>query len=73
MDGLSALDPLERDNYGVFLIGGKILNASKAKKEILNNIFIKDLMIILGLKSYKKYTDTNSLRYGHVLLMTDQE
>jgi DNA gyrase/topoisomerase IV subunit B len=30
-------------------------------------------MLILGLKAYKKYTDPNSLRYGHVLLMTDQE
>jgi DNA gyrase/topoisomerase IV subunit B len=57
LDGLSALGPLERGKYGVFPIGGNFLNASKAIKEILNSIFIKDLMIILGLKAYKKYTD----------------
>ncbi len=36
------------------------------------NVEISSLMKIIGLKTREKYTDTKSLRYGHVMIMTDQ-
>jgi len=53
---------------------GKILNVRDAPlKQIANNQEIINIKKILGLESKKKYKDTKQLRYGRVMIMTDQD
>ncbi|KAK2956706.1 putative DNA topoisomerase 2 [Blattamonas nauphoetae] len=69
--GLSAAGS---DRFGVFPLRGKVLNvrgATNTQKE--KNEEFTNLKKILGLQHGKKYEDTNSLRYGHVMIMTDQD
>lgn len=71
---LSGLSQEQRKLYGVYPLKGKVLNVkdtSDAKVEHTKEI--AELKKILGLQSGKKYTDTSSLRYGSVLIMTDQD
>ena len=74
---LSGLAVIGRDYYGVFPLKGKILNVRDASpSQLLANEEIKSLKIILGLKQGEDYTSQdkfNSLRYGKVLLLTDQD
>ena len=42
-------------------------------KKIADNAEITNLKKILGLQSDKKYQSTKDLRYGSVMLMTDQD
>jgi DNA topoisomerase-2 len=71
---VSGLGVVGRDLYGVFPLKGKLLNVRDAStKSIMNNAEITYLKQILGLKQGHVYTDTKSLRYGHVMLMTDQD
>lgn len=73
---VSGLSVIGRDYYGVFPLRGKLLNVREANhKQIMDNAEITNLKKILGLQHHKKYTaDTiKSLRYGHVLIMTDQD
>ena len=39
----------------------------------MENPEIKNLVQILGLQAGKKYEDTSSLRYGRIMIMTDQD
>ena len=39
----------------------------------MNNAEITNLKQILGLQQGKAYKDAKSLRYGHVMIMTDQD
>lgn len=71
---LSGLSQEQRKSFGVFPLKGKLLNVkdtSDAKVEQTKEI--ADLKKILGLQSGKKYSDTSSLRYGSILIMTDQD
>ena len=71
---LSGLGVVGRDNYGVFPLRGKLLNVREAShKQIMENQEINQVKQILGLQHGKKYTDTSSLRYGHIMIMTDQD
>ena len=74
---LAGLSVIGRDYYGVFPLKGKILNVrDAAPAQLLANEEIKSLKIILGLKQGEDYTSQekfNSLRYGNVLLLTDQD
>lgn len=73
---ISGLSVIGRDYYGVFPLRGKLLNVREAKhKQIMDNAEISNLKKILGLQHNKTYTaDTiKSLRYGHVLIMADQD
>lgn len=71
---ISGLKIIGRKYYGVFPLKGKLLNTRNASvKQISLNSEIKSLMSIIGLDIKKKYTDTNSLRYGRIMLMTDQD
>ena len=55
-------------------VKGKILNGEKAnKKQWSENAVIQNVIKILGLKHGVKYTSTSQLRYGHVLIMSDQD
>ncbi|TPX65567.1 hypothetical protein SpCBS45565_g05063 [Spizellomyces sp. 'palustris'] len=71
---ISGLGVVGRDNFGVFPLRGKLLNVREAThKQIMENAEINYIKQILGLKSDKSYTSTESLRYGHVMIMTDQD
>ena len=71
---ISGLSVVGRDKYGVFPLRGKVLNVKEASlKQITDNTEITHLKKILGLESNKHYTDTKSLRYGSILIMTDQD
>lgn len=73
---VSGLSVIGRDYYGVFPLRGKLLNVREAShKQIMDNAEISNLKKILGLQQGKKYSAENikSLRYGHVLIMTDQD
>ena len=62
-----------RDNYGVFPLRGKLLNVRDANaKQVLENQEIQYVKQILGLQQGKTYSSVDSLRYGHVMIMTDQ-
>ena len=70
---VSGLGVVGRDDYGVFPLRGKLLNVRDASlDQILKNTEIGHIRQILGLKHGKVYTDTESLRYGHLMIMTDQ-
>ena len=73
---VSAFSVIGRDYYGCFPLRGKLLNVREAShKQIMDNTEITNLKKILGLKSNVKYDRDNikTLRYGHVLIMTDQD
>lgn len=71
---ISGLKVVGRERYGVFPLKGKILNVKdisadkKAKNEELTHI-----KQILGLETGRVYTDLKQLRYGRVMIMTDQD
>jgi DNA topoisomerase-2 len=71
---LSGLSVVGRDKYGVFPLRGKVLNVRDATNtQIMNNAEITNIKAILGLKHGKTYTDVSELRYGKLMLMTDQD
>ncbi|XP_026468144.1 DNA topoisomerase 2 [Ctenocephalides felis] len=74
---VSGLGVVGRDNYGVFPLRGKMLNVREAThKQILENAEINALIKIIGLQYKKKYTtteDLKTLRYGKLMIMTDQD
>ena len=71
---ISGLSVVGRDKYGVFPLKGKVLNVKDAPlQKIGDNEEINNIKKILGLHSGKEYTDLNELRYGRIMLMTDQD
>jgi DNA topoisomerase-2 len=71
---ISGLELIGRDYFGVFPLKGKLLNVREATaNQLLNNEEIKNLKQIIGLKQNKVYKSTNELRYGHILILTDQD
>lgn len=71
---ISGLSVIGRDYYGVFPLRGKLLNVREAThQQIMNNEEIQNITKILGLQFGKTYTDLSSLRYGHLMIMTDQD
>ena len=70
---IAGLGVVGRDNFGVFPLRGKLLNVRDAKHDqIMKNEEIQNIKKIMGLQHNKEYTDTSSLRYGRLMLMTDQ-
>ncbi|KAI0791794.1 DNA topoisomerase [Abortiporus biennis] len=71
---VAGLSVVGRDNYGVFPLRGKLLNVRDAKHDqIMKNEEIQNIKKILGLQHNKDYKDLSSLRYGQVMIMTDQD
>lgn len=75
---ISGLSQEDRNWIGVYAIKGKLENVrdvTKKKADKLNPYSeeVTDIIKILGLKLGVKYTSTDSLRYGHVILVTDQD
>ncbi len=62
-----------RDLYGVFPIRGKLLNVSEATaQQLKTNEEIANIRQILGIQG-KKYVEGQKLRYGRIMIMTDQD
>ena len=71
---VSGLSVVGRDNWGVFPLRGKLLNVREAShKQIMENNEINQIKQIMGLQHGKQYTSTESLRYGRLMIMTDQD
>ncbi|KAK4125939.1 type II DNA topoisomerase [Parathielavia appendiculata] len=69
--GRAVLDP---DRIGVFPLRGKMLNVRDASlDQIMKNKEIENIKKFLGLKHKQNYTDTKGLRYGHLMIMADQD
>jgi DNA topoisomerase-2 len=60
--------------YGVFPLKGKLLNVRDATPEqLLKNEEINNIKKIIGLKQNEKYTNILSLRYGRIIIVSDQD
>ena len=72
---MAGIEVVGRDYYGCFPLRGKVLNVRGAKdNQIIKNEEIQNVIKILGLKMGMDYsTELKGLRYGHLLIMTDQD
>ncbi|KIY45300.1 type II DNA topoisomerase [Fistulina hepatica ATCC 64428] len=71
---IAGLAVVGRDNFGVFPLRGKMLNVRDAKHEqIMKNEEIQNIRKIMGFQHNKDYSDVSSLRYGQLMIMTDQD
>ena len=74
---VSGLSKEDRNSFGVYPLKGKLMNTLEQNQtKINNNKEITDIKKILGLqtgKEYKKDDIKKTLRYGKVLIMTDQD
>ncbi|XP_055353696.1 DNA topoisomerase 2-alpha-like [Paramacrobiotus metropolitanus] len=74
---VSGFSVVGRDKYGVFPLRGKLLNVREATpKQLMDNAEINSIVKILGLQYKRKYDseqDLKSLRYGKLMIMTDQD
>ena len=74
---VAGLEIIGRKTFGVFPLRGKFLNVREASvTQITKNAEAKALCSIIGLDFSKKYSTLSEraeLRYGHVMLMTDQD
>ena len=71
---ISGLKVVGRERYGVFPLKGKILNVKDAtiEKKTKNDELTR-IKRILGLEHGRAYKDVSKLRYGKVMIMTDQD
>ena len=71
---VSGLSVVGRDNWGVFPLRGKLLNVREAShKQIMENNEINQIKQIMGLQHGKQYDSVDTLRYGRLMIMTDQD
>ncbi|KAF8203734.1 type II DNA topoisomerase [Pholiota molesta] len=71
---VAGLGVVGRDNFGVFPLRGKLLNVREAKHDqIMKNEEIQNIKKIMGLQHNKDYSNVASLRYGRLMIMTDQD
>jgi len=74
---MAGLGLIGRDYFGVFPLKGKLLNVREATtKQLSDNEEINNLKQIIGLKHGVNYADEanfNQLRYGRILILTDQD
>ena len=69
--GRSVVSP---DLFGVFPLRGKLLNVRDASVDAISkNSEIQNIKNFLGLKHKMSYQDCKTLRYGHLMIMTDQD
>ena len=65
---------ISADLFGVYPLRGKLLNVRDAPiDQIAKNAEIQNIKNFIGLKHKTIYTDCRSLRYGHLMIMTDQD
>ncbi len=71
---VSGLGVVGRDYFGVFPLKGKLLNVrDSTPAAVIKNDEIGNIVKIMGLKFNQTYEDNKTLRYGHLMIMTDQD
>ena len=71
---ISGISVVGKDKYGVYPLRGKVMNVKDVPiKKMMENNEINHIKTILGLEIGKKYTSPGELRYGRVMIMTDQD
>eukprot|EP00927_Polykrikos_kofoidii_P034300 TRINITY_DN29120_c0_g1_i1.p1 TRINITY_DN29120_c0_g1~~TRINITY_DN29120_c0_g1_i1.p1 ORF type:complete len:1271 (-),score=344.83 TRINITY_DN29120_c0_g1_i1:123-3935(-) len=71
---VAGLSIIGRDRYGVFPLRGKMLNVRDANfNQTMANAEIANITKILGIEPKKNYVTTHGMRYGHLMIMTDQD
>jgi len=73
---VAGLSVVGRDKFGVFPLKGKVLNVRDANyKQFTGNNEIQNILKIMGLDAKCDYSSvgTSKLRYGSILIMTDQD
>ena len=71
---MAGLAVVGREKFGVFPLRGKPLNVRDATAAMITkNAEITAIKQIVGLKNGVKYEDASKLRYGHVMIMADQD
>ena len=71
---LSGLSQEQRKTFGVYPLKGKVLNVKDTSdSKVEQTKEIAELKKIIGLTSGKKYTNVADLRYGSIMIMTDQD
>lgn len=72
---MAGLEIIGRDKYGIFPLKGKLLNVRDIKniKKIMENNEINNIKKIIGLQTNVVYENTNNLRYGKIMILTDQD
>lgn len=69
---VAGLSELGRDRFGVYPLRGKLLNVRDAPTQrVLDNAELSAVKTILGLKV--EHEQPSKMRYGRVMLMTDQD
>ncbi|GJS64189.1 DNA topoisomerase 2 [Tanacetum coccineum] len=70
----SRLSVMGQDKYGVFPLKGELLNVREASpKQLEENTEIQNIKKILGLEDGKIYENVKELRYGHLMIMADED
>lgn len=72
MAGFEALSKDDRKLFGVFALKGKVLNVTDYHQAYKNEE-LKNLCMALGLVPKKGSLNISKLRYGKVIIMTDQD
>jgi DNA topoisomerase-2 len=71
---LSGLSQEQRKTFGVYPLKGKVLNVKDTSdSKVEQTKEIAELKKIVGLTSGKKYESVADLRYGSIMIMTDQD
>jgi len=71
---IAGLSVIGRDNFGVFPLKGKLRNVRDASNaSILQNVEVQNIMKIMGLNIGQQYENVSRLRYGSIMIMTDQD
>ena len=64
---------MDRKWTGIYPMQGKLLNVRRAGNEsVSKNKEVQNIMKILGIKRYWDNEEMDALRYGRVMMMTDQ-
>jgi len=71
---LAGISVVGKNSYGVYPLRGKVMNVKEVPiKKLMENDEINHIRQILGLETGKKYRDSGELRYGRIMIMTDQD
>lgn len=71
---MAGIEVVGRDYFGVFPLKGKLLNVREASMKTLGaNEEIQNIIKIIGLQFNKDYDSLKSLRYGSIMIMSDQD
>jgi len=71
---IAGLKVVGREKWGVFPLRGKLLNVKDVSiDKFNNNEELTAVKKILGLEKGVKYLKTNNLRYGRIMIMSDQD